>query len=113
MPLFDPSFVQQENLTDSERSRLEAEVLRSLRKLRHGTKDNFEGLPSPLTLRERDVLIQLMQGRSNREAALALGISPRTVEVHRRRIMQKFGARNVVELALLVRDAWAKANYVP
>lgn len=43
-----------------------------------------------LTLRERQVLQKLAHGLSNRDVGLALGISPRTIEVHRGRIMGKF-----------------------
>lgn len=52
----------------------------------------------PLTPREADVLAEIMSGASNKQAALRLGISPRTVEVHRSRIMEKLGAKNLVEL---------------
>ena len=52
----------------------------------------------PLTPRERDVLCQIMTGASNKQAALRLGISHRTVEIHRSRIMEKLGAKNLVDL---------------
>jgi FixJ family two-component response regulator len=52
----------------------------------------------PLTRRERDVLAQLAEGASNKEAARRLGVSARTVEGHRANIMKKFGAKNVREL---------------
>jgi two-component system, LuxR family, response regulator FixJ len=52
----------------------------------------------PLTPRERDVLQQFVAGASNKEAARALGISHRTVEDHRLRIMKKFGAKNYADL---------------
>ena len=39
-----------------------------------------------------------MTGASSKEAARSLGISPRTVEFHRANIMQKLGARNMVDL---------------
>jgi two-component system response regulator FixJ len=55
-----------------------------------------------LTRRERDVLAQITTAASNREAAVNLGISQRTVEVHRRHIMQKLGARNTVDLIRIV-----------
>src|SRR4029453_9279848 len=45
-----------------------------------------------LTVREREVLIHIARGASNREAGRLLGISPRTIEVHRARIMEKGGA---------------------
>jgi two-component system, LuxR family, response regulator FixJ len=55
-----------------------------------------------LTPREREVLLLLTSGASNKSAGRLLGISPRTVEVHRARIMSKLGARNAVELVRIV-----------
>jgi len=52
----------------------------------------------PLTPREQDVLAQLVAGASNKEAGRQLGISPRTIEVHRARIMEKLGAKNTADL---------------
>jgi two-component system response regulator FixJ len=51
-----------------------------------------------LTRRERDVLFQITAAASNKEAAKNLGISRRTVEIHRGHIMRKLGARNTVHL---------------
>lgn len=53
---------------------------------------------STLTPRERDVLEQAAKGLHAKEIAANLGISPRTVEVHKTRIMEKLGVRNVAEL---------------
>jgi DNA-binding CsgD family transcriptional regulator len=47
---------------------------------------------------ERTVLGYLLEGHTNREIADAMCRSPRTIEVHRRHIMKKFGAANLVEL---------------
>ena len=55
------------------------------------------GLPR-LTPREREVLDLISNGLSNKEAGRQLGISPRTIEVHRARIMEKLGARNTADL---------------
>jgi two-component system, LuxR family, response regulator FixJ len=55
-----------------------------------------------LTLRERDVLAQIAAGSSNKQAGRELGISPRTIEVHRARIMEKLGARNAADLIRIV-----------
>lgn len=51
-----------------------------------------------LTKREREVLELILQGGSNKEAGKLLNISPRTVEVHRARVMTKLGARNTAEM---------------
>jgi two-component system, LuxR family, response regulator FixJ len=55
-----------------------------------------------LTPREREVLEQIAHGASNKEAGRTLGISPRTIEVHRARIMEKLEARNTADLVRIV-----------
>jgi two-component system response regulator FixJ len=55
-----------------------------------------------LTRREREVLQEITDGSSNKEVGRKLGISPRTVEVHRARIMEKLGARNAADLVRIV-----------
>ncbi len=55
-----------------------------------------------LTARERDVLSQIAAGASNKQAGRQLGISPRTIEVHRARIMEKLGAKNAADLVRIV-----------
>ena len=54
-----------------------------------------------LTPREHEVLDQLLTGRTGKEVARELAISPRTVEVHRQRIARKFGVRTVQALISL------------
>lgn len=51
-----------------------------------------------LTPRERDVAHSLSRGLQNREIAAELGISPRTVEVYKARMMEKLDCRNLAEL---------------
>jgi len=55
-----------------------------------------------LTPREREVLQLITNGKSNKEAGRQLGISPRTIEVHRARVMEKLGARNTADLLRIV-----------
>ncbi|WP_424858800.1 LuxR C-terminal-related transcriptional regulator [Tepidimonas sp. HKU77] len=51
-----------------------------------------------LTPREREIAALVMKGLTAKQAAKVLGISPRTVEVHRARLMRKVQARSTVEL---------------
>lgn len=54
-----------------------------------------------LTKREREVLSLISEGSSNKEAANILGISNRTVEAHRARIMKKLKVERFVDLVKL------------
>jgi RNA polymerase sigma factor (sigma-70 family) len=55
-----------------------------------------------LTAREREVLVRVANGRTNREIAEEFGISPRTVETHRERVMSKLRIRTVAGLTRFV-----------
>lgn len=55
-----------------------------------------------LTDRQRQVMELAASGLSNKEIALRLGISPRTVENHRAWMMERMGARNLADLVRLV-----------
>lgn len=57
-----------------------------------------------LTPREREVMDLIVQGQHNRDIGRQLGISVRTVEVHKARLMDKLGARNLAELIRISRD---------
>jgi RNA polymerase sigma factor (sigma-70 family) len=57
-----------------------------------------------LTAREREVLTMVVAGRHNREVARELGISPRTVEVYKARLMDKLGVERLPELIRLALD---------
>ena len=56
------------------------------------------GARETLTGREQTILLQLAQGRSNKEVALALDISVRTVETHRKNIKRKLGISSTAGL---------------
>ncbi len=58
-----------------------------------------------LTPRERDVLVEIARGRTNQGIAEQLGISRRTVETHRERVMQKLEIRSVAGLTRFVIEA--------
>ena len=72
-----------------------------------GQRSDSEKL-ARLTARERQVLEQAALGLHAKEIGATLGISPRTVEVHKTRIMEKLGVRNVAEL---VRFALAAPSF--
>jgi len=59
-----------------------------------------EGIATKMTPREYDVLQQLMDGRSNRDIAKAMGIDEVTVKAHLGRMLRKSGVNNRVELTL-------------
>ena len=60
-----------------------------------------------LTPREHDVLHHLMEGDANKVIAIDLGISERTVEIHRARVFEKLDVRNVARLVRKVMAARA------
>ena len=69
-----------------------------------------KNLLASLTPRERGVLEKLVQGRSNKVVAHELGISPRTVEIHRAHIMGKMDASSLSDLVRVVLAAEQAAN---
>lgn len=71
---------------------------------RHNRRDQALVLLNALTPRERDVLEGLVKGHPNKTIGYDLGISPRTVEIHRANLMQKV---NVHTLSDLLRIAFA------
>jgi len=83
-PFFSPAIAQ---------ALLEDEV-RLMRKRR--VQDSYD----LLTEREREILQLLGEGKSNKEAAAVLNLSPYTVETHRTNMMQKLGLHNTAEIVL-------------
>ena len=64
-----------------------------------------QSLPEPLTMRELDVLRQVAEGASNREAAAVLGVSAKTIEAHLSSVYGKLRVRSRTEAAVTaVRD---------
>lgn len=68
-----------------------------VRQLQHkGLEDSYE----LLTEREREILQLLAEGKSNKEVATVLNVSPYTVETHRMHLMQKLNLHNTAEIVL-------------
>ncbi len=79
---------------------LHAAVLESERMLsENASQQDAVSRIAGLTDRERDVLKLAIQGYANKEIARHLGISHRTVEIHKSKIMHKTGAVNLLDLA--------------
>ena len=66
-----------------------------------------------LTPREHEVMEMVTEGRSNREIASALGVSTKTVEAHRARVMDKMRATSLAELVRLCLIAGISATEGP
>ncbi len=67
--------------------------------------EEFQGLVDKLTPRECEVMDFMVLGQSNKMIAAKLGISPRTVEIYRARVMDKMQVRSLAELVRLTLQA--------
>ncbi|HWL81812.1 MAG TPA: response regulator FixJ [Roseomonas sp.] len=77
---------------------------------REAETERVMGRLATLTPREHQVLERLVAGHPNKTIAYDLGTSPRTVEVHRARVMEKMGARNLSELVRMALNAGVAAE---
>ncbi len=66
--------------------------------------DRIRGRFESLTPREREVLNLMTRGKPNKVMAGELGVSQRTVEIHRARVMEKTGAASLAQLVRMVLD---------
>jgi len=78
-----------------------SQVRAALESFEHAGPERAEpgaSLEELLSLRQRDVLRRVLDGKPSRQIAEELGISVKTVEFHRARIMQKLGVKTAAEL---------------
>jgi FixJ family two-component response regulator len=92
---FLPKPFREEDLLDAIRLSLERDrAARGQRAEVRELQDRYD----TLTTREREVMGPIVRGMLNKQVAAALGISEITVKVHRRRVMEKMGARSLPEI---------------
>lgn len=88
------------------RARLGAALAECHAAVRPTTRDEIASAHvSRLTPREHEVLVGLVDGGTNKVIAQLLGISPRTVELHRAQVMSKLGAGSLTELGQIALEA--------
>ncbi|MBN0987085.1 response regulator transcription factor [Amphritea pacifica] len=75
-------------------------------------QEQVRKLYDSLSRREREVMALVVSGKANREIAEELGISPKTVEVHRSRVMSKMRAESLPELVNQASQLEAASVYV-
>lgn len=86
-------------------SSVRAAILESERVLsEHSNHQKALSHLADLTDRERAVMLLAVQGHPNKHIARELGISHRTVEIHKSKIMHKTGAVNLLDLARIVHE---------
>ncbi|MBD3647938.1 MAG: response regulator transcription factor [Pseudomonadales bacterium] len=66
-----------------------------------GRRAEAQALAATLTPREREVMELVSEGSANKVVAIELGISERTVELHRSHLMKKLGVRSIADLITL------------
>ena len=96
-PVIDPQTLLDRVETAIARHRLQLE--------RDATRNRAQGLLAMLTPRERQVMDSIVAGKANKVMAMELGISERTVEQHRARVMHKLEVHSVPDLVRLVQEA--------
>jgi FixJ family two-component response regulator len=69
-----------------------------------GEHERIKAHLDSLTTREREVLDHMIQGKQNKVIAQDLDISPRTIEIHRARVMEKMDAQSVAQLVRMMLD---------
>ncbi len=72
-----------------------------LRRSKRNDRDSMARRMSALSVRETQVLDRVVEGKANKVIAVELGLSPKTIEVHRARLMKKLRVGSVAELVRL------------
>ncbi len=83
-------------------ARMQEAIKRDLEtRVHNAEKRKLKKRLSQLTPREHEVMILIVKGLSNKEAAKQLNVSNRTVDVHRAKIMEKMDAEDLAELTVM------------
>ena len=69
----------------------------------------IRALLESLTPREREVLDLMARGKPNKVMATELGLSPRTVEIHRAHVMEKMAANSIAQLVRMMMEVEPQA----
>jgi two-component system response regulator FixJ len=100
-------FRDQDLIDRVQRALAKDESNRSSLKERSRIRERFESL----TPRERDVLALMTTGKANKVMAAELGLSQRTIEIHRAHVMEKTGASSLAQLVRMAMDLnWANVT---
>lgn len=86
----------------SKNASLPGDIAAAIRKAMYPRKSSASQITAKrsmlrLTIRENEILQHLIAGETSKEIARKLGNSPRTIQVHRAKVLAKLGARNVAE----------------
>jgi two-component system, LuxR family, response regulator FixJ len=97
-------FVEKPFENDDLVARVRRALLHAPRREDQARRAEYERRRAALTPREREVMDLVVTGKTNKEIARVLDVSPRTVEVHRFRVMDKMEAASLAALVAMALD---------